>query len=870
MVRKAILLNSANFSKAVINLDAKSIQLIGRNNAGKTSIVGVLNFLYMPSQREWNFGKDTKETLHFYFPKLDKSYILFEIHKTYSFCILVRREENDRLVYYKVDKPYSELESSLLEEKEGIEYIKDFETIERDLIGYIKRYDAKEYSKILYGDSKRDKSVLWLTKDIRHSTFTRIYKNLLNTKTLTNAIFKESLLVADNKDKKFIVFNDANNQNITKLKRVLQEISILEKAKEQYFAFKELYNEYKAKSTYIEELLGEFNVQYLVEKRENSDSFEAERTNLEKCLEEKEQIIREKDDVNNRIAVLDYKKSEHNRKISSFDASLEKIKEIESLLGMKQAESTRIGLEIDKIKYKILRISTESYTSDKIEQLINRLTKDCSSLTSKIENFDKLLRHHISDDRETLIRLNSFLSEEVLNLDISKVLKTIGAIDGNKLSVFDGSIDVSEIDNKDLESIERLTLKLSEKQKELEKYKDIQENINNKKGLENKVKELSKEKEALDNDIAFILSKERTLKDKEECQVELEELCEKLKELSSIKVQVEGRLSTNAAKEKLCRDNINRISNEINKLENQHNELIEIGHKYDAIEPTKDIVMSAESLHKNIKSNDTMIVRLSEKKNIEYNLLKSVLNKEYGDIELFIEEVDEEMLGLDEKKSSTISLVESVTNETCKPTANLLEELQHFKSYISSINTKLKKYKISNVETIEIRLSENSNIINELEKIAKIDKQDLFTSEDEVNSRLAMLAKYIEQAKRVNISELFELVFIVDGNEKKLHEQVESNGTDIMIKMSLLMLIISNLIIQDEQNKLILYLDELAAIDDVNVKGFIDRAYENGFVCVLAAPRKITHVDRYYELFRQGKEQISIDERSSIDVKDRI
>lgn len=55
MLSKIILLNCANYQKAVISLDRESIQIVGRNNIGKTTLIGVLNFLYIPNPRDWNF-----------------------------------------------------------------------------------------------------------------------------------------------------------------------------------------------------------------------------------------------------------------------------------------------------------------------------------------------------------------------------------------------------------------------------------------------------------------------------------------------------------------------------------------------------------------------------------------------------------------------------------------------------------------------------------------------------------------------------------------------------------------------------------------------------------------------------------------------
>lgn len=62
ILNKIILLNSAKYQKALISFDVDSIQIVGKNNIGKTSLISVLNFLYMPNHKDWNFDHQALET----------------------------------------------------------------------------------------------------------------------------------------------------------------------------------------------------------------------------------------------------------------------------------------------------------------------------------------------------------------------------------------------------------------------------------------------------------------------------------------------------------------------------------------------------------------------------------------------------------------------------------------------------------------------------------------------------------------------------------------------------------------------------------------------------------------------------------------
>ncbi|NLC28361.1 MAG: ATP-binding protein, partial [Campylobacteraceae bacterium] len=173
MLNKIILLNCANYDKAVIELDADSIQIVGRNNGGKTTLISALNFLYVPNQKEWNFAHSPKETLRFYFKQLDKSYLLFEIYKNSYFCILLRKDERG-LAYYKIDLAYSEAEFAFFGETNGKTTLLDFESVQSSLLTKIEKLSDKDYRALLFGETTKDKSVLWLEKNIKQSTFSRI------------------------------------------------------------------------------------------------------------------------------------------------------------------------------------------------------------------------------------------------------------------------------------------------------------------------------------------------------------------------------------------------------------------------------------------------------------------------------------------------------------------------------------------------------------------------------------------------------------------------------------------------------------------------------------------------------------------------
>src|SRR6266404_7704565 len=82
-----ILINSGPYIYAEVEL-AGSIQIVGRNNTGKTTLINTLQFLYIDDRRHMDFGSYTSEqTREFYFPN-QYSYILFECLGATGQCVV--------------------------------------------------------------------------------------------------------------------------------------------------------------------------------------------------------------------------------------------------------------------------------------------------------------------------------------------------------------------------------------------------------------------------------------------------------------------------------------------------------------------------------------------------------------------------------------------------------------------------------------------------------------------------------------------------------------------------------------------------------------------------------------------------------------
>src|SRR4029077_6555801 len=75
--QKLILIRAGRYDYAEVELSS-SLQIVGPNNTGKTTLINTLQFLYLDDRRHMDFGAYTHEqTRDYYFPN-QYSYILFQ------------------------------------------------------------------------------------------------------------------------------------------------------------------------------------------------------------------------------------------------------------------------------------------------------------------------------------------------------------------------------------------------------------------------------------------------------------------------------------------------------------------------------------------------------------------------------------------------------------------------------------------------------------------------------------------------------------------------------------------------------------------------------------------------------------------------
>ncbi|QOY55712.1 hypothetical protein HUE87_05665 [Candidatus Sulfurimonas marisnigri] len=864
MLTKIVLLNCAKYEQGIITInDVESIQIVGRNNLGKTTLISVLNFLYLPSQKDWNFDHTPKETLNFYFKKLDKNYILFEIYKDGYFCILMKRGLNNDLEYYKIDSSYDEIKDKIIQNSKLLK----FESIQENLLGNISKLDNKKYKTLLYGHSKRDKTVLWL-KENKQNVFSRVYRYLLDITQIDNYAVKESLLVSDNREKIKREFTNIDNDNIQSMQKQQRVIERLKNIKEEFTYFKNIVSEFIVKSSVLVQSYSDFLSLYQAEKKELEDIVLSSSRIIEHI--EKEKIL----PLKNNIEKIGIEKGTIESDLKHQSISLDKeLKTKEKILkyddiGLLRIAQENLNSEMDKKKYDLEQIKQENYTLEMIDGLINSTKIKQVKLSKQIENYENLLIHHISEDVDAKRIISSVLSKDVLELDKRNIIEIVRSISDGSLKLFDGEIDISSIKAVDFITIESLMQELKQVELSIEKYAKVKNNIENYNGIKAEIQRLEKEISLIVNQIKEIstlpdiLNKITSLEeDGKSLTLRLSEITSKADENKQNLEAAELLVQNEQDKEQISKERLAVLNAYHMNFKDELEELENIN-----IENSSD--KTIDELAEEIKTLRKELNKLNDAKNSTFRDLKHILQKEHAIENDFIKEVEEEIDTIKDKENTVSELIQNITNEISAPTKTFLRELEDFEKYIVSANTAFKKYKVSNIQTIEIKLVKNENIIYDLKQIADIKKDDLFDFDENKTSsyeeQINILKGYISKSKVFTLSDLFDVAFVINGKVANLNKQIESTGTDKILKIMLFILIIKNIIIQDEDNKLVVYVDELSAVDDDNSAELIRICKENNLIPIFASPDKKINIQKYYDLQELSNGQIVVDENRAI------
>lgn len=869
MLTSLSILNSKVYGKAEIRLnDCDSLQLVGPNNIGKSTLIYALNFLFIIDGNKMTFSgqrRGDKETLHHYFPNPNQSYIVFEIFKKSYYCILVKRNGESELEYYRFNSEYKEHyfvdKSKKLLKFDEVQDVLKKEGVELEVFK-----DKREVFNTVYQRGRRNNGVVWLDENVKSeglsNNFSRIYRYLINTKLITNKNLKEALIVADNRENESLNFSQKNKKDIIDLRKINNEIRNLKSVKNEFEDFREVVNQYSAKARIINQLYFGFNANYETTLPTLQSQLAERNVNIAKINTEiNENLIPKKAEFDRKIG---NKETEINSKAELLNAKESELKVIQSYdpIELLNEALGNYDKQRKEIESRLTMVEIQKLNSQMIEQRINQLKSQVERYENQVKNYGDLLINKISGNKENRKWLNGILSDQVKSLPGKQVVKAIHKV-SEKLTIFDGEIDLTkQLKIEDFKSVEEIKEELSFTKRELKSQQDLHEVAKN---IEKSVGELKN----INSEIERIKIQIQKIKSIPALQKSIEKLKSELQVLNTEKQKIESeqaKLAKDIAKRQLevqdlivDKDKRERRIREIQEYKQNLDVLGLPGEEFD----TQD---DLDNLYKKININLADRNELKATKDKLFEKLRDKLQSTFADEQDFIKYVEEEIALIDDKERSISALLENISAQFANPAYTLLKRYEEFKEFVyNKFNSKLSQAKISDIESLTIELEDNKRLVDEVKKISQIQQvRGQLMFEFDHSENLKVLDNYLDAGKKIDFDDLFDITLNLTrkGNTKRvdLNEQIESDGTDKMIRLIIIMTIINRLALFDDENRIALFIDEVATIDKQNRPELVRFCKEHNFIPIFAAPDAVAGFGKYYFIYpNAGK--ININEK---------
>jgi hypothetical protein len=877
MLNRIVIINSELYAKASIHIgDNASIQITAENNVGKSSFLNALNFLYITDKDQMRFEDNRRlsDSMKHYFDGTSiHSFIVFEIFKNGYYCILVKATPENTIEYYKINGEYKEpffIQTST----DGFK-IKKWEKILQELTNDNPTdppilLKGEELYNLVYNSDKNKNPVVWIKREVKRkgralsNSFTDIYKHLIKTSEINEKSFKNALLIADNKqDVSLNVFTSSSFDKINEFEKKKTHLGNLTAVKLDFEKLKLLNDTFISEEKILGKLKNTFFKKFdavekdLSEKTANNSLLSISIRTLETIIDvtlkkERDDLIAAKTTFGNQIeaaknANLEIEKQ--LKEVENYEPTDDHLMFQGLITKVKTEDKQRIELEAQ-----LTQLERSKFTLVEVDKAIKKLEEEIKSEENSIKEFDNLLYQNISADPEIIRKVYSLLSSKVAKLDKSKIKKEISTADF-PLTFFDGKIDASEIEIQKLPTIKELQEDVETKKKELAEKKIQQTAIKNQNTLQGSVDDLKKSIAATNILIEKVRNKPALVQTKTDNETLINITLKKSVSDTQIKIddkdaeinKEKEALELKTKEKKQYEDDLRKYKSQYQSFKDRH-DIYEIEEILD--EPFEKLYDKFSRTYQSFAGIEGTRERRKDLK----DSINQKLKKDVQDIKQFIRDVEEEINNIPQMDKVISNLLDTLSYEIGSPTFSFLSSFNDFKTFVyKSYNNRLAEYPVSNIKSVKVKIYETEELIKDLDKISKLKFSNGFDFDNSYSESKKALERQLTEShgKPIDIYNLFTIKVEItkvtgETEEIDLSKQVQSKGTNIVLKLCLFLNILKDLVHSATENKIVIYIDELDAIGQKNVKYLNQFCKDHNFIPIFAAPRKVEGIQKYY------------------------
>lgn len=903
--QKLVLINAGSYDYAEVELRG-SLQIVGPNNTGKTTLINTLQFLYIDDRRQMNFGEHThQQTCDFYFPS-QYSYVLFESVGEHGPFVLGWRGQSrilggdpQRFCYQGPFDP-----KDFFNEKIAVREPTDV----NDRLG-IKGYaliknDAEHRAMLLLpgkGESRgiAGAGLVALKHDAQYPHFRETLKNLLCLSTITQDQMRERLLMLAglSTDRQTYaldvrqIFGDEYDRLLDlkkKLKTFKENAPQIENLVTRYADRERLRGEQMYLWMHMREKRTEFQAAHSAELASLGQRIQ---TAIQGAAAAKAEV----DGLRKSVNALSEAKGTINAKLEQIKTQSELFKDFEEDLS--RAALTNTQAEIRKFQNQLEDAAAERRHT--AEGKIQHYRSEVGKRAGTIARFDRALVTVLRADLDdaTLGPLSGLFNSELLHLPVGEdgirlhnregfVAQLRALSQRIESGVYrDSNVELplpaSERSLAELADLDTVRAQLREDETSLKHWEDVLKFILERESIEENLKRARASETVLAEQLIGWGQLQKSRTEEPALRFALKQVGEDLStaegKIAEQERQREQHEHEKAAAELRLRDE-NRHYDDV--LE-RHRECIcpDFAVTTNIVTPHETPPDRFDPLVTYFLNRQKRLADLDGRLRDAFYLAESKLGSDYtgADEVETIRNLREELEALPEREETLQRSWEHQFHGLRATFADVLVALGDIKSAADKLKRSLSAVQVSNLKALSMEVIEQGDVVGLLRTLSQIEQPGLFDDSVAIEATLRSFRQKFEQNPLLRYGDLFALRFTVTGADGKQHhyqdfKQIESHGTSITIKVLFNLLVLRGLLRENSSKaplcQVPFFLDEIHSLDATNRPAVLQMARDLGFIAITAAPESVREVDALY--FLQPKDgRIVLRRRHRIGVKAR-
>ncbi len=226
-------------------------------------------------------------------------------------------------------------------------------------------------------------------------------------------------------------------------------------------------------------------------------------------------------------------------------------------------------------------------------------------------------------------------------------------------------------------------------------------------------------------------------------------------------------------------------------------------------------------------------------------------------------QLEAEIASLDERAQNIETRWHALLTDARSSFATILKSLRSVSRQAQKLTGELAKIEFSSLAEVRLEIVPNATAVAEYERHSKDSAQpSLFDTTEEADRKMNQFSQLLQRRPKLLLNELFSLRCEVrrkDGqrNSYDNFDEVESTGTTVVLKVTLNLLVLRDLLIPGKA-RIPYYLDEVHALDRQNFGNILQLSERLGFIGIYAAPTAAIGPRRFVHLVPDAKGRLVV------------